>query len=199
MVPGESGFVRADDFASVVIRRVSSRRLHTLSVQPNMTVLPPGGRTTLTVRTVDESEAHADDVGITWEILKEGVGEINETGIFTAGAEPGIYEEAVRVTAEQRIGDETVTRTETVDVVITGTLTRSEVDPSLAVVAPGRTVHFSLTGWDENDVLLRGLVVLWSVTDDRAGTIDLFGNFKAGTVPGTYGNAVRAEIIQRLR
>ena len=197
VVPGERGFVRAEDFASVVIRQRKVSPLQAISVQPGTVISVPGGRATLVVRTADASGEPANDIGITWEVLREGVGGITEVGGFTAGIIPGIYKDALRVTAEQRLEDETITRVTSVDVVITGTLTRSEVRPPMAVVTPLKIVHFALTAWDDNDVALPGLVVLWSVTDERAGTIDALGNFRAGRVPGMYEDAIRAEIIQR--
>ena len=68
----------------------------------------------------------------------------------------------------------------------------------MATLAPGKTVHFSLTGWDENDIHLPGLVVLWSVSDESIGDIDAFGNFTASETPGLYQDAIRAEVIQTL-
>ncbi len=104
---------------------------------------------------------------------------------------------ALHLTAEQAISDEVLTETKSVDVVISGPLFRAEVHPSLATIAPGRMIHFSLIGWDENDVRLSGLVVIWSVTDDRVGSIDAFGNFSAGATPGLYEDVVQAEVIQK--
>ncbi len=196
VLPGESGFVRAEDFASVVVRRKGLRGLHTISVQPGTVVSVPGGRATLFVTASDKFGQPADDVGVTWEVLVEEAGEITEFGGLTVGSNPGIYESALRVTAEQWLDGELVTRSKTGDVVITGTLTRSEVEPSLATVAPGKTIHFSLTARDENSIEIPGIVVIWKLADDRAGTIDHFGNFRAGDIPGMYNDVIRAEVIQ---
>ena len=198
IVPGEQGFVRAHDFASVVIRRVGGRRLHTLDAHPVAVVTRPGARSTILVGARDSKKKPADDIAFTWEVLNKDAGEVNETGGFTAGPNPGIYPGAVRVTARQIFEGEIIERVDVVHVLITGTLTRTDLQPAVAVIAPGRTVHFSLSGWDENDLLLYGLVVLWSVTDDRAGSIDILGTFRVGDVPGTYPNAIRAEVVQRL-
>ncbi len=198
-VPSELGFVRAEDFASVVVRRQeAARRLSAVSVAPERMVLEPGGRAAPRVRATDESGDRPTDLTVTWEVLREEAGQITATGGFTAGTVPGTYTEALRVTVEQRLDEEVVTRSKTVEVVITGTLSGALVQPTLAVVATGRTVHFSLTGWDENNFVLPGLVVIWKVTDDSVGTIDAFGNFTAGHAPGLYQNAIRAEVVQKL-
>ena len=199
VVPGELGFVRAEDFATVVVRHEeTARRLAAVSVVPETLVLAPGGSATLRVRATDDSGERPRDLDLSWEVLKAESGDVTITGGFRAGTVPGSYTNALRVTVEQRLGEAVVTMSKTVDVGITGTLTVAQVQPALAVVAPGRTVHFSLTGWDENSVLLSGLVVIWKVTDDSIGTIDAFGNFTAGRASGLYQGAIRAEVEQNF-
>ena len=199
VVPGESGFVRAVDFASVVIREPRTfQRLSALSVAPGTALLAPGGRATLVPRAVDEFGEPAENVNISWELLKPEAGNVGAFGLFRAGNIPGTYSEALRVTAEQVLGDVAITRTTFVEIIVTGTLSRTEAHPALAVVAPGRTVHFSITGWDENGVELPGLVVTWRVADESVGSIDAFGNFTASRASGLYENAIIAEISQRI-
>ena len=199
VVPGESGFARALDYASVVIRQDDpTGRLATLAVTPAAVKLPPDGRATLLGRAIDERGDPADEVSFTWEVADGMAGEIGPNGAFKAGTTPGLYTNAVRVVVEQQLGDETIVRERYLDVVVTGALTYAQLQPTLVTVAPGRTVHFSLTGWDENLVVLPGLVVLWSITDENIGTIDAFGNFSAGSAPGLYEDAIRAEIVQIL-
>ncbi len=92
-----------------------------------------------------------------------------------------------------------VTRSETVDVIITGNLVSVDVAPALMAVAPGHPSHFSTTGRDQNEISLPGLVTRWNVIDGSAGTIDAFGNFTAGPTPGYYEDAVNGEVIQTIR
>ena len=96
MVPGEQGAVRAYDFESVVIReQKASRRLESLRVLPESVVLGPQGVTLLAAHTVDEFGNPADDPVISWEIMFEGVGEIDEYGSFRAGNYAGTYPDAL--------------------------------------------------------------------------------------------------------
>ena len=205
VIPGERGFVRAVDFASVVVRQKTAlRHLSAVSVRPGTVVVAPGGRVTLAARAVDEFGESPRDVTIAWEVLRPEAGSISEFGVFTAlwpyriPSTPGTYPDALRVTVEQQVDDQTITRHRLVNVVITGTLSSAEISPALGVVAPGQTVHFSLTGWDENGVKLPGLVVIWRVTDESVGTVDAFGNFTAGQAAGLYEGAIVAEISQTL-
>ena len=199
VVPGEGGFIRAEDYASLVIRKPEETGpLARLSVEPHSVVTPPLGRATLFVRALDESGGPAENVAISWEVLKEGAGDVSEFGAFVAGPLPGTYKESLQVTASQRIGGDVITKSATVDVVITGRLVKLGIIPAIAVVAAARTVHFNVVGRDQAGNALPTLVVLWSVTDKRVGTVDPFGNFTAGSVPGLYENALRAEVVQKL-
>ena len=140
----------------------------------------------------------ASDVETAWHVPSGGVGEIDENGSFTATGSPGSYPDALRVTVEQKLGDEVITRTASVGVVITGTLAELEIHPALATITPGRVAHFGVTARDENGVPLSGLVVIWRVSDEAIGQIDAFGNFTAGASPGLYEDAIRAEVSQVL-
>ena len=199
VIPGERGFVRAVDFASVVVREEQAPgRLDAIYVSPARVKLAPGSRIPLIARAVDESGRPPENVTVAWEVLEQGAGDVNALGSFTVGSAPGIYPEALRVTANQQIGEEPIIKTRTIEVVITGTLSTASVAPAVAVVAPGRTIHFSLTALDENGITLPGLVVIWSVSDEKVGVIDAFGNFTAGDFPGSYQDAIRAEVVQAL-
>ncbi len=199
VLPGESGFVTAVDYASVVIREIREpERLKSVSVMPDVIVVPSGGRVTLRIMALDEAGAAVENMTLHWEAVDPKAGEVSPLGSFRAGDAAGRYTDALSVRVEQTIGGETVEQVRTVDVVVTGTLSTAEISPSLAVVASGRTIHFSVVGWDENDVRLAGLVVIWSISDDSIGKMDNFGNFTAGRVAGLYEGAVRARIVQRL-
>ena len=199
IVPGERGFIHAVDFASVSIRtpRVLER-LAALHVFPQAAIGAPGSRTLLMAQPVDEAGEPADNVTITWEMAKDGVGEIDPNGSFKATGPPGINREAVRVTVEQEVDGAVITRTQLLDVTITGTLARVDVHPSLLTLAPGRTAHFSAVSQDEHGTTLLGLLTVWRVSNPDIGTIDAFGNFRAGDAPGLYEAAILAEVTQVL-
>ena len=197
VVPAERGIVHAVDFASVVIREPPLiRRIQTVRVRPASVVLGAGERSILFAQALDELGDLLEGTTVSWHVSREGVGEIDDYGTFEATGAPGWYPEALRVNAQQRIDDELITKSASIDVVITGTLTQVQVLPKLATIAPGRTVHFRASGIDENGIGLPGLVLLWSVDDDRIGTVDVFGNFTAGDQPGLYENAIRVRAIQ---
>ena len=149
-VPGEEGFTRAADFASVVIRTEDPlRRLEAVRVVPNLVTADRSERAFLVAQAIDRFGNPIQDFEVNWQIADEEVGQIDEHGSFTAGRAPGVYPESLRVTVVQQLGEEVITRTESVDVIITGNLTELQIHPELATIAPDRTVHFSVTGRDE--------------------------------------------------
>ena len=198
VIRGERGFVRAVDFASVVVRTEEKlRRLAHVTTIPSSVTLVRGARALLLAQPKDDSGKPITDVVLTWKATSPDVGQIDVTGSFRSGA-PGFYEGGLQVTAEQTIGDEVISVTTAVDVTVMGSLTHVEIQPSIATIALGRTVHFRVTGTDENGLELQGLVVLWSVADKRVGVIDPFGNFTAGSAPGLYEGAILVEIRQSI-
>ena len=197
---GERGFVTAVDYASVVVRADLTRRLDRVGLFAKTVVVEPGGRAILVADPMDDFGKPAQNVVITWDAIDETVGVIDEQGYFKATGPLGIYHEALEVTVRQTNDNDaqSVTRSETVDVIITGNLVSVDVAPALMAIASGHTSHFSTTGRDQNGISLPGLVTRWNVNDGSAGTIDAFGNFTAGPTPGYYEDAVSGEVIQTI-
>ena len=161
-------------------------------------MVQPRGRSTLATRALNESGDIAENVYISYNTDDDNAGSIDQLGAFVAGHTPGVYKDVVQVTATQESDGMVIAKTSKIDVVITGQLTSAAVNPTAAVIAPGKMVHFKIVGRDENGVGLPGLVVIWSVEDESIGTIDGFGNFLSGTKPGLYESAIKAEVIQKL-
>jgi hypothetical protein len=201
IAPGGRGFVTAVDYASVVVRAELTRRLDRVGLFARTVVVEPGGRAILVADPMDDLGEPARNVVITWGALDETVGVVDEQGYFKATGPPGIYHEALEVTVRQTNDNDArnVTRSETVDVIITGSLVSVNVAPALMAIAPGHTSHFSTIGRDQNGISLPGLVTRWKVIDGSAGTIDAFGNFTAGPTPGYYEDAINGEVIQTIR
>ena len=66
------------------------------------------------------------------------------------------------------------------------------VHPPSVTIAPGGSTQFSAQVLDVNGNPIPSAQVTWSVVIAAAGTIDQMGNFTAGTVAGTYTNAIVA-------
>ena len=199
IMPGENGVIHAVDFASVVIRgEREKRRLDTVVVRPGAVKLDVGGRTILAARALDANGRAASNVAVVWEMVTDDVGEIDLLGSFRALGKPGIYNSAVRATVTQNLDGELITRTATVDIKIMGTLTDVVVEPSVAVVMEGDTVHYSAVGFDENGLVIPVLLVRWRLANPDIGTIDPIGNFTANAKPGLHMDVIIATVIQTV-
>ena len=193
------GFLRAVDYASVVVRANQTSRLDRVGLFAEAVVVDPGGRAILVADPIDEFGQPARNVVITWDALDETVGIIDEQGYFKATGPAGIYHDALGVTVRQTAGEGEVTRSETVYVIITGSLAIVNMLPSLMAIEAGRTAHFSTVGRDENGIPLPGLITRWRILDESVGTVDPLGNFTAGLTPGFYEDAVSGEVTQTIR
>ena len=105
VVPGEDGFARAEDFASVVVRDIGIKRLDYLAVFPGTVITAPGGKTNLFARTMD-SGGNPAEAGITWEALDKSVGTVDEGGILPQVRFPV----CTRSRSEPRQSNKTATR-----------------------------------------------------------------------------------------
>jgi len=70
------------------------------------------------------------------------------------------------------------------------------VTPASATLAVGGTQQFSAQGYDVNNVAIPGLTYYWGVAVVGAGTITQAGLFTAGSIVGSYANAVQAIAVQ---
>ncbi|MCH7800095.1 MAG: hypothetical protein IIC24_00990, partial [Chloroflexi bacterium] len=199
IIPGENGVIHAVDFASVVVRGDrEQRRLDTVVARPVAVKLDTGGRIILAARALDAQGRPADNVAVVWEVVTDGVGEVDQFGSFKASGKPGIYKSAVRAILTQSLNGELITRTATIDINITGTLTDVVVEPDVAAVIEGDTIHYSAVGLDENGLVISGLLVRWRLADPDLGTIDPLGNFTANARPGLHTDAIIATVIQTI-
>ena len=135
-------------------------------------------------------DAHGNVVPIspTWSTV--GAGAINSSsGLFTAGA-AGAFPDTVRATSGSISG------VGVVNIVAAGALAAIIVTPNPASALEGATVQFTASGLDVGGAVVSiSPAPTWSIVSSMsaAGTINSSsGLFTAGTVDGTYTNAVQA-------
>lgn len=153
-----------------------------------------------TAKTYDADDNQRTGDALSWSLLNAGAGESNEgvgtinvggtSGLFQAGHVAKAFPDAVQVTAG--------TYTDTATVTVTaGALDHVEIyntagdaladDPTVLTV--DGTYTFTVKAFDKYDNEKTGVSVQWTVTG--GGTIDpQTGEFSAGTVAGTFTNAV---------
>ena len=148
----------------------------------------------LGARALDRFGNEISDVLFTWSVL-EPVGNIDETGLFTAATGAGAYEALVKVTATQ----EAQSREALIDVTIEpGPLSRLVLEPFETTLDIGATQSYTLRASDDYGNKISDALTSWSITAD-VGTIDASGVLTAGTKAGSFPGAIRVEVVKGIR
>ncbi|MBU2009413.1 MAG: hypothetical protein KJ624_06230 [Chloroflexi bacterium] len=182
--------------ASVTVTAVAPTLDH-VTIAPASATLAPQATQQFSAQGYDASNVALPNLTYYWSVVVAGAGIITPAGLFTAGTIPGVYPNAVQGIAVQ--GNAIVkyaTASVTVTGVTAGALDHVTVTPSSATLAPGGTQQFSAQGYDASNVPIPNLAYYWSVAVAGAGTITPAGVFKAGSIPGSYPNAVQGIAVQ---
>jgi len=155
--------------------------LASITVTPNPATLPTNGTQQFIAIGRD---AAGNPVSLTpvWSVVAGGGAIGAGTGIFTAGAVAGTFNNTVRATSGTISGTATV--------IVTPVLATITVTPNPASVPINSTQQFVATGRDASGNVM-AITPVWSVVNG-GGTIDATGLFTAGSVIGAFANTVRA-------
>jgi hypothetical protein len=198
IIPSENGFVKTQDYASVVVRNIKKLGpLEYIDVIPNSVVIELESQIIIRVFGKDKNGKTVDTKVANWKILDNKIGTINELGVFKSNKAPGVYPKAIEISLIQDSDSGLIEKKSNADVTITGTLNAGKIYPELGLVENNRTIHFSAIGFDENNIQLHNIIVKWQVTDESVGEIDQYGNFTAYEKIGLYKDLIKAEILQR--
>ncbi|HEX8436107.1 hypothetical protein [Archangium sp.] len=155
--------------------------LASMAISPERTELLPAGKKTFTARGADRF-GNTVPVSPTWSVVAGG-GSILPSGEFTAGTAAGTYTGTVRAESSDVSGNATV-------IVLAGSTTRIELTPTSVVLEPGQERRFTARAFDVFGNP-SATPLTWSVAAPEVGTMDGTGRFTAGTVAGSYAEAVR--------
>src|ERR1019366_8694681 len=156
--------------------------LASMTVSPNAT-LTVGATQQMTAVGYD-ADGRVVPVSPTWTVAAGG-GTIASTGIFTAGATPGVFAHTVVASVGRISGNASIT-------VIPGVLATIVVTPTPVTLAATSTQQFIAVGKDAVGNIVQ-FTPTWSVVNATAGSINSgTGLFTAGTVSGSYLYTVQA-------
>ncbi len=155
--------------------------LASMTVTPATSTMPVGG-TQQFVATGRDALNNVVPVSPVWSVFAAG-GTISATGLFTAGATPGVYTNTARATVGAISASATVT-------VAIGALASITITPGPVVLAKSGAQQFTAVGRDVGNNIVT-FTPVWSVVAN-GGTISAGGLFTAGTTAGTFTNTVRA-------
>jgi len=191
-VTASKGGIQKIDYATVIV--AYHGELYKVIISPDSATVQPGGTYDFSATAKD---AYGQDVvvSILWEVVG-GIGSIDSSGLFTAGAVTGNFIDAIRFTATQAVPSIVKTDTATVKIASAGVLDHVEISPETATVLVGKTQQFSAVGKDAFNNTVAGVSFTWTKVSG-VGAIDLnTGVFSAGSTPGVC--TIRVAAVQGI-
>lgn len=171
--------------------------LSRIDVAPNPIQATPGQIVRLEAYGYDAQGHLVADTRFTWS-LGEPVGKINQLGYLTVEGQPGTYTKAISV--EGRSGDRTLALDVDLEIGESSSPVEAltvQILPRQIQIAPGEVFRFNAVAFDQKGRAVPQRFLRWSVARTAAGTISPeggFGNFRAGTTPGTYVDTVVVDV-----
>jgi hypothetical protein len=202
-VVGEANNSKAE--AVVTVRVVEPRAV---SNRPTAHILPVNARIItgtpfkFQAVTLDAAGRPLRVVNAKWVVHDAKAGTIAADGSFVAGKEPGTYPDAVEylATTSGTPVPATVSARATVTVrpvVLPNPLATVEAIPGHLLLAGGETFILRAIATDAGDRITGGVTIEWQVLDPVVGSVDTYGQFKAGRTPGTFADSIRVVARQQ--
>ena len=181
---------------SLVAGPVPTLHLAQVAVTPDTIRLQVQKTARVDAIALDQFGDKVDDVSFIWSVSGPAGG-IDEVGVFTAGTNAGMYEDAVVVMAIQGSVSLTASADVTVD---PGMLDQVIIDPNPGEITIGSKQQFTAVTTDKFGNRVSMADVSWGVKGG-GGTVNSRGMFIAGTEPGIFYNTIsvtaeQAEIVR---
>jgi len=148
--------------------------LHHITVTPQEIQLMPSDSQQFTATAYGDSgeEKIISNIEFTWQ-LSNNLGNVNQTGFFTAGDESGSLSIQAKYMDIMGNADITILTTDL-------PVDHLEIEQNSGSVYYGQTMQFSAKAYDEDNTVLGGKTFTWSV-EGGIGSIDSGGLFTAST------------------
>ena len=179
-----------------------SRQIQAMTL-PQVISLKPGEMIKFTSMALDSRGGQVTPRSSRWEIIDPRAGQVSPSGQFTAAGDPGIYEDAVRVSLEVADLETPVIANATVIVVESVAplpqtpsreLPRVVIFPDRVVLSPGESARVSIIGLQGQVVEVASTDVSWSLNPPEVGEVSSFVNVTANDFPGVYEGAIKATV-----
>ncbi len=195
---GEGDVITVEAVADIQVLSADPLRVGAVRPVPQTITLPRSGVAIFTATAQDREGRHLTGLKLRWRMRDNRAGAVTEHGVFTAGLQPGVYDDAIVVEAVQRFEDQEASAEGTVSVVVTSGLGESVLGsvgifPRAPLLRPGDHVGFSTVALGTGGGLFYNAALQWRVTDPQAGAITSGGVFTASQTPGVYEDAVEVE------
>ena len=136
---------------------------------------------------------------VNWNLLNSSAGKLTSSGIFTAVATPGEFDQAIEFTVTDSdlrgIINVIVVEPQPLDMVLNSVSTEFDL---LSIIS-GESAGIAAYAWSENGSTISDARFDFEVSDSSIGSFDSIGIFTAGVIPGTYKSSIKVTAIQNYR
>ena len=162
-----------------------------ISVTPEIIVLKIGESIQLNAKTIDQNSATIHNAEIVWNLSDPRSGSITKEGIFTAGRNPGTFEQAISVVSIQNSPKGIHYTNKSIGVTIIGetkvrNLSYIEIIPSNPTVVRYQIRKLQAVGYDENGTIIPGVRFIWKLEQPDIGTLNQLGYLTVEGLPNKY-------------
>ena len=183
---------------SVLITKNSeddSNIAESIDITPEEIVLKIGEAIQLQTKIFDKNSSIISDSEIVWNLSDPRSGTITKDGIFTAGRNPGIFEQAISVVSIQNTPQGIHYTSKPIGVTIVGeTKTRNlsfiEIIPSNPTLVKNQIRKLQAVGYDENGVIIPGVRFIWKLENPDLGRLNQLGYLTIEGESGKYFNSI---------
>jgi|GEM_PF-2010726 len=191
-------------FASVSVSAQAEGHLTRLEIVPDHPVVSAGDTIAFYVLAYDErgKPISLDELDVQWHSTDPLAGKVTPTGIFTAGAQRGVFDRSVQVIVSQTVEGKAVSLERLTSVSVIRPLTendiaRLEVLPNILQLEPNASATLSPLAVDRTGVPVTGVEYTWVMLNPLAGSVSEDGRFTSGTIEGVYPGAIRVVAAKR--
>lgn len=157
-----------------------------------------GGRSIgLSAQVFDQDEQPLPSAELKWAMIDLRAGHVDGRGVFTAGDNPGLYTEAIQVTASQQTQSGSIYQTAFITVTVTErqvspSLDHIEVFPQPVRVRSGAIVQLQALGFDVEGEVIPTTRLRWSL-QSPVGRLSQRGFLRVDSPTGVFPGAIEVE------
>ncbi len=196
-VQAQQGTITKSKVANAVISNsgttTQSGVLTSAVIVPNNILVTAGTQRQLTGHAYDQYGREMTGVNYVFSMNNAAAGSVTPSGLFTAGATKGIYDQAVKMVATSGTATKTAFAKITVGQEDAGPIIASVViTPPSTVLQKGAQQDFDARSFDQfGREITSGVTYVWSLTNNSVGTINQNGLFTAGNTTGFFKDLVK--------
>ena len=166
-----------------------------VQISPSVIVLDPDEALSLQAVALTTDKHIIDDVELVWSVNDLRSGNVDFMGEFVGGKLPGLYNDAISVTAVQNTPNGIKHASASIDVSIIGRqsktiLSHIEILPDSPTIRTGQIYRLRAIGFTEDGVAIPGVNFSWNIGDPDIGRVNDLGYLTVVSKAKKFNDAV---------